>query len=220
MESPSFLRIHHKCHNILRTILRRALKATINFKEQENYVLKRPILCCASVVQYNHFHAYDVKAKCKNKGYVNKIAAKYLIGCGSVVNRRKNMSMFVFLFQVARVQTSQLRYLVFFFPFSFLFFLSFFLSFFVSVWLLYLLSVTSFLCNRFLYRPIITLACAWILANLGLWLCFQWPVKKFKKDSASLLRPCFLSKRLKNNNNNNSRIFQRPVSPLAIGEIL
>ena len=134
MESPSFLRIRHKCHNTLRTILRRALKATINFKEPENYVLKRPILCCACVVRYNHFHAYDVKAKCNNKVYVYKITAKYLIGCGSVVNRRKNRSMFVFVFQVARVQTSQLRYLAFpiflFFSF-FLSLLSFFLSFFL-----------------------------------------------------------------------------------------
>ena len=49
----------------LRTMLRRALKATINFKEAENYVRKRPILFC--VAQYNHFHAYDVKANCYNK---------------------------------------------------------------------------------------------------------------------------------------------------------
>ena len=34
MESPLFLRIRPKCHNILNTILRGALKATINLKKR------------------------------------------------------------------------------------------------------------------------------------------------------------------------------------------
>ena len=61
----------------LRAMLRRSLKATINFKGAENYVGKRPILFC--VAQYNHFHAYDVRANCYNKVYVHKITTEFPI---------------------------------------------------------------------------------------------------------------------------------------------
>ena len=131
----------------LRTMLRRALKATINFKEAENYVRKRPILLC--VAQYNHFHAYDVRANCYNKVYVHKIIAEFPIWCGRVVERRAEHIVAGFCFSGGA--RSKLRASLFFLSNFFAFFL-FYTCFFASVWFLYLLSVTSFLYSGFYFH--------------------------------------------------------------------
>ena len=95
---------------------------------KKNYVLKRPTLYC--VASYNHFHAYNVKANFYDKVYVHKLTAKLQFYSGAVLDRRASMSILVFLFQVARLQTSASLFCLS----NFFFFLCFF---FVSVWFFY-----------------------------------------------------------------------------------
>ena len=110
-ESPFEWKARHssapvpKCHNTMNTILRRASKAAINLKEAE-MAYSRDLYY---VARYVHVHAYLVKACCDNWVCVRTSSA--LLWRCSGQTREHYDFLVSFLFQVARVQTSQLHIL-------------------------------------------------------------------------------------------------------------